>query len=977
MPVIRQQRQIFNKPIGVQSFNTGAEQVGQAVSDFANNVGQIAYREAAKQAEESGIEKAQSVSLFDAETGKPSMPQSPDGMGRIARRAYEQVIDRRFVDALDKDVRIKSQEMARKYKDPVKYENMFGDYLTSLSKGADPKFANVVMESGKYVMASTKISLADAARARARAAATADVARVNSEYEESVYDMASSGNVEAAIAMVNERGVASQEATNAGLYKKGYSEKVKSGLAATAITGTLETILPTATPTQQAGINLYIGTQGKAGGEFISVEQKAKLEPLVGYVNRGNTKAILANSDAMMSDFNALNTARAQEVTARKAAEARALQVNFDSTIEVQNSNATQSIQDAWGTGDLSEIGGAIDFLDSSASSRIGELKTLRINNAITQEVYNKSHEAERRAVLEPIVFAMARDGNIGALKAAMVSGNPADVASLTGPQQQALQSLQGSGIYSATLDRDHVLKLLRGSENEVRQRVEKELRVAGLIAQTSNISTDFLDGSFDDEALRVAIGSVQAALNSGDIGAEKSSSLIAGIQSSAAKGMSNVASSSLNSAQMVALTNYVKSGGSETLGATPYVTSVGDAILQTIPESKIGDVSNHINSVREKMEKKEAIIQKAQETQQIATLIAGGGGNPSDRNHQDVSQKILDDMGYDITQPFPNLDTEEGRKARDGIYALMASAPPRKLIDGLTRLASGQAVAGADMLLEHYAVNSNKVTDMGVFVNRFGFGEGGALTAKTTGMLERVLEIRSVEGGSASDIAQQLINLSNDPKSDLAVKKALGDVSVKEYLIEEYGEVVADDLDSVADFYLRTGDDLSQMEERIESIVDREYVKSDYVIDPRFPLGSQNKSKDALESVFDDEERKAFIDVINENLPDGYTVSPPKGLSKLWSADGTKRVYLVPDENAEKGTYYTYYVDEVNELRPLIYERNGQPYLPRFSKSDLSNFYEKRSQERQQEIQDDLDKAERKVPFFRNLGAISGSIVN
>ena len=968
MPVIRQQRQIFNKPIGVQSFNTGEEQVGQAVSNFANNVGQIVYEEATQQAQEGGIEKAQSAVLFDAETGKPSMPQSPDGMGPIARRAYEQVIDRRFVDALDKDVRIKSQEMARKYKDPVQYENMFGDYLTSLSKGADPKFSNVVMESGKYIMASTKISLADAARARARAAATADVARVNSEYEESVYDMASSGNVEAAIAMVNERGVASQEATDAGLYKKGYSEKVTSGLAATAITGTLETILPTATPTQQAGINLYIGTQGKAGGEFISVEQKAKLEPLVGYVNRGNTKAILTNSDAMMSDFNALNIARAQEVNARKAAEARALQVGFGSTIEVQNSNATQSIQDAWGTGDLSEIGGAIDFLDSSASSRIGELKTLRINNSITQEVYDDSYEAERRAVLEPVVFAMARDGNIEALKAAMVSGNPADVALLTGPQQQALQSLQGSGIYSTTLDRDHVLKLLRGSENEVRQRVEKELRVAGLIAQTSNISTDFLDGSFDDEALRSAIGGVQTALNSGDIGAEKSASLIAGIQSSAGKGMANVASSSLSSAQMVALTNYVKSGGSETVGATPYVTSVGDAILQTIPENKIGDVSNHINSVREKLEKKENIIRQAQEKEQVARLIAGGGGDPSSKSHQAVSQEIANKLGIDVTSPESKTDQ---------FYALARSAPPSQLIDGLNRLASGLPATGGDVLLDHYAVLSNEVTDMGVFVNRFGFGEGGALTAKTTGMLERVLEIRSVEGGSASDIAQELINLSSDPKSDLAVKTALGDVSVKEYLIEKYGEVVADDLDSVADFYLRTGSDLSQMSEKIENIVDREYVKSDYVIDPRFPLGSQNKSKDALESVFDDEEREAFINVINEQLPDGYTVSPPRGLSKLWSTDGTKRVYLVPDDNAEKGTYYSYYVDEVNELRPLIYERNGQPYFPRFSKNDLSDFYEKRSQERQQEIQDDLDRAERKVPFFRNLGAIAGSIVN
>jgi hypothetical protein len=966
MPVIRQQRQIFNKPIGVQSFNTGAEQVGLAVSNFANNVGQIAYKEAAKKAEESGVEQAQSAVLLDAETGKPTLPQSPDGMGRIARRAYERVIDRRFVDALDKDVRIKSQEMASKYKDPVQYENMFGNYLTSLSQGADAKFSNVVMESGKYIMASTKISLVDAARSRARAAASADVARVNSEYEESVYDMASAGNVEAALAMVNERGVASQEATDAGLYKAGYSAKVTSGLAATAISGTLETILPTATPTQQAGINLYIGTQGKSGGEFISLEQKAKLEPLVGYVNRSNTRSILQSSDAMMSDFNALNAARAQEAQAIAATQARAMQVGFGSTNEANQSYATQSIQSAWATGDLAEISGVIDFLDTSTSNRINELKGLRRNDSISQEAYNSMHEAERRSALEPVVFAIARDGNIDALKAAVVSGNPSDVALLTGPQQQALQSLQGSGIYNATLDRDHVLKLLRGSENEVRSRVETELRVAGLIAETSNISTDFLDGSFDDEALRKAVGGVQAALNSGDINAEKSASLISGIQSSAAKGIANVASSSLNSAQMVALTNYVKSGGSETFGATPYVTSVGDAILETIPEGKVSDVSNHINSVREKLEKKESVIEQAQEKEQVVRLIAGGGGDPSSKKHQSVSQEIADRLGIDVTS---------AESKTDQFYALARSAPPTKLIEGLSRLASGLPSNGGDVLLDHYAVLSNEVTDMGVFVNRLGFGEGGALTAKTTGILQKVLEIRSVEGGSASEIAQELMNLSSDPKSDLAVKKALGDVSVRQYLIEEYGEVIASDLDSVADFYLRTGDDLSEMSSKIEGIVDKTYLKSDNVIDPRFPIGSQNRSQFALERVFDDEEREAFISVIDEQLPEGYSVSPPvMGAKNLWSSafnDGNKRAYLVPNENAETGTYYVYYVDEVNELRPLIYEKDGESFLPMFSKSDLKDFYAGRSQERMDEIESRLDRKEQMLNALRKRPGI------
>ena len=62
MPIIREQRRIFNQPIGVRSFDTGEAEVGNAVSRLANTMGKEFYEKAATNAEKFGAEAAQSIS---------------------------------------------------------------------------------------------------------------------------------------------------------------------------------------------------------------------------------------------------------------------------------------------------------------------------------------------------------------------------------------------------------------------------------------------------------------------------------------------------------------------------------------------------------------------------------------------------------------------------------------------------------------------------------------------------------------------------------------------------------------------------------------------------------------------------------------------------------------------------------------------------------------------------------------------------
>ena len=62
MPVIRETRKIFSQPIGVRSFDTGEQNVGNAIPRFADRAGQEFYQQAQINAEKFGAEAAQSLS---------------------------------------------------------------------------------------------------------------------------------------------------------------------------------------------------------------------------------------------------------------------------------------------------------------------------------------------------------------------------------------------------------------------------------------------------------------------------------------------------------------------------------------------------------------------------------------------------------------------------------------------------------------------------------------------------------------------------------------------------------------------------------------------------------------------------------------------------------------------------------------------------------------------------------------------------
>jgi len=321
----------------------------------------------------------------------------------------------------------------------------------------------------------------------------------------------------------------------------------------------------------------------------------------------------------------------------------------------------------------------------------------------------------------------------------------------------------------------------------------------------------------------------------------------------------------------------------------------------------------------------------------------------PEDRNM--VLKDILDNKDIDLGQ-FNTFDPT----LKTTVISLMRSAAPQGYIDQMDKLASGLPIENADSYLDLFAILSNDPTKTGLFINRFG----DALDQKTIELLNDANSIRTTIGGNANEIITTLVERQNDPKSSVQMDLVLGDKTPTEYATDYFGgdQIIGTELSASVEYLARSGKSKKQINARLETLKDQHYPKSTYIVDPRFPVGSIKRSRYALEKQFpDEEERKAFIAAVESNLPSDYSLDP--NLSQLPEQFVSpeerraeqKKVYLAPDESTAGVLYFSYFVDENEELRPLIFEKDGISMWPTFSKKDISDYYKKKEAENKAEL--------------------------
>lgn len=167
MAVIKQRTQVFNQPVGIVQTRAGGSDVGESISNAASRLSQLAYREAAINAEETGkraglSQSSDRITTINPLTNEPEAFTPPSNFGTIAARSYQNMIDRRFEESILSEFETAGKEIAETSKNALQYKDSMAKYVKAMynAEGEATPYSTFIQESGKNYVASTYANLA-------------------------------------------------------------------------------------------------------------------------------------------------------------------------------------------------------------------------------------------------------------------------------------------------------------------------------------------------------------------------------------------------------------------------------------------------------------------------------------------------------------------------------------------------------------------------------------------------------------------------------------------------------------------------------------------------------------------------------------------------------------------------------------------------------------------------------------------------
>ena len=186
MAMIRSNASVFNKPIGVIRSDVGGAQIGNAISRVADGFAERAYRKAAAEAEDAGAKAAtakssSSIIAINPETGLPEAYEAPSNFGSIAAASYQNMIDRRFEDSINQEIKTRAQEVVSEGGGSDHFKRRMTGYVEQMYSNAIGEdgelnaYGRIIQETGTAYVASTYNAL----RNKEAQAAKAELKRQN------------------------------------------------------------------------------------------------------------------------------------------------------------------------------------------------------------------------------------------------------------------------------------------------------------------------------------------------------------------------------------------------------------------------------------------------------------------------------------------------------------------------------------------------------------------------------------------------------------------------------------------------------------------------------------------------------------------------------------------------------------------------------------------------------------------------------
>jgi len=202
MAVQRQRRQFGIQPIGVSRVDTGQQPIANAIVEAADNIRRRTFDLAVGEAKERGAEAAAeldipSITTLDEGTGVPVAMQAAEEMGRYSQQAFENVLLKRFENAVSDDIKAKQAELMQTLADspnaPKLFETAFKEYLSATGENATGYYKQVVVDYGASAMEDGRSRLRVAQIARIQAEAKEAKNKRANSFLELAYNQGASG----------------------------------------------------------------------------------------------------------------------------------------------------------------------------------------------------------------------------------------------------------------------------------------------------------------------------------------------------------------------------------------------------------------------------------------------------------------------------------------------------------------------------------------------------------------------------------------------------------------------------------------------------------------------------------------------------------------------------------------------------------------------------------------------------------------
>ena len=1019
MAVIRQQTQVFNKPVGVRRINTGEAELWETIKAEADEFTRRAYNDAAQNAQKVGAEIAEGVELegittLNPITGKPEAFEAPEGMGKFAIDAYQKVINARYEDSISTEMDIKARELGAKYEyDPKGYETAMSQYISAMAENAEGQYKQYITTTGSKKLAYEKLNVQDRTRKHHRLLETEYIIQKLEDNKNRAYNEALNGNYETAVNLVFTEVTRANNGIDAKLLPASSAREHHAVMNIAVGKGLVERAMNYSTDSDQRNImKLYLSTKGEHG-KITNKKIKELLDNVL-IVTDADTKADILNHFTVTSNsFDAVD--RDKEIAAnekdrilkaelKEKAKIQGAQTDIaydkqqDHMFDSASKNANHIYSD---DASLDETAATLYTVATQFESLLDQYNNrLNTDSTYTTPEMNADIKLLKRGILEPYILQAAGDGNVDYLQSAIINNDELSRKKLTGKQLLLVDTLRETNI---NLDNSIVKSILGLTDNPTEKqrlqekaatikKIETEQRKTAELNNISEIVDTFASGTVSNEELQNELNRVDS-LSGTTFTATQVETQKNRLRNAAAFGELQKFSGTATGARMRAMTQYIESGGEDTTDMLSSDVDIGRSILEKLTTENIGTARAKSSSLASRIsqrEEKAAALEKANE---VYNQVLASGGDLKIVSHRKATDKILKDKNLD---DFVNFDSWPVAKKVEA-YRIMSHVPPESLISKLKDIMNGQNIENADAYLDHFMRLDNHLTGDGLTTSRFG----GVLSIEQRALLNDINQIRITQGGNAQEIAAVLIDRRNDPKSTLAMKQTLGidgdDIkTVKDYVVEQLDDMLlAMELTPMVEYMARTGKSREEINKQLEQIVDKEYPDVKYVADPRFPRGSMKKSRYGLHAVFpDDDEREEFISIVESQLPNGYSLHAEEFKGSIATSDipvdqqgyfdttdsdyayktgQKKQVYLVPDDTAVGITYYAHYINEQQELVPLIYEQNGNKIYPMFDKDETEQFRREAALRRKTQLETDFTNAQKnneiikKSNYYRN----------